>query len=248
MKIVKPLVFIAMLFADSVLAAVQTVHVYVDDGYPPYAFVENGKLQGYYPDIVRKVDELIPDYKIEMTGVAWKRALAEAESGRSHYLLPPYNNSKARPWMGYSDPILEETITMFCKKGAIAAANPKFPDDFTGKTIIVNAGFALGNTFSAAREKNLFNVIEEKTTERALIHLALRDGDCVANDRLVVNSALEKLPEHAKTMNLIESAKISSEKGYLGFATSHTPPWHADFMKKFNDALAIVLKTYKPKQ
>lgn len=34
------------------LAAPQAVVIYGDDGYPPYSYVEHGKLTGIYTDIV----------------------------------------------------------------------------------------------------------------------------------------------------------------------------------------------------
>lgn len=88
------------------------VTILVDGSYPPYSYLENGKLTGIYVDLVYQAAKLIDDkYSVELQAVPWKRGLAALENGDGFALLPPYKHIKRRPYIWpYSVPLQEEVV------------------------------------------------------------------------------------------------------------------------------------------
>ena len=64
------------------------VLVYGDDAYPPYSYAENGIARGIYSDILRRVFEDMPGYKIKIVPIPWKRGLKNAQVWARLRLIP----------------------------------------------------------------------------------------------------------------------------------------------------------------
>ena len=85
----KLLLVLGLVWTTSVFSQID-VTVYGDDSYPPYSYVENGKLTGIYTAILKKVFSQMPDYNVSIHSIPWKRGLAEIEQGKIFALYPPY--------------------------------------------------------------------------------------------------------------------------------------------------------------
>ena len=108
------LLFIGCLCATYSLSQTK-VEIYADDAYPPYAYVEDGKLTGIYTVVLKKIFQKMPDYNVEFKAIPWKRGLSLIEQGDIFALYPPYERPKERPYMQYDMAILDEALVVYCR-------------------------------------------------------------------------------------------------------------------------------------
>lgn len=240
------LLFGLALFSSSVWANARLeVVIYADESYPPYSYVEQGQLKGIYPEILRRVFELMPAYQIQLRPVAWKRGLALLENGQGFALIPPYFRPKERPYMSYSDILLTEETAVFCASEVVQQARRElWPDDFYQLKIAVNNGFAVGGLrFDEAVQKNLLQKDEGPGNRSNLLKLLNRRVDCYINDRLSILWELKRIyterPELEKQTQLVDAMTLSHEPAYLAYTTQlpQQYPYKADFNEQFNRAL-----------
>ncbi len=104
------------------------VTLYGDDSYPPYSFLNKGKIEGIYPHIMQQVAERIEGYDIKITLLPWKRALRLAKKGQIFAVFPPYYLPDRRPYFSeYSVPILPEETIAYCAKSILIPRVPAGP-------------------------------------------------------------------------------------------------------------------------
>ncbi|MBU2711239.1 transporter substrate-binding domain-containing protein, partial [Zooshikella harenae] len=101
------------LVLTNLVIAAESVTIIADEDYPPYSYKKDGKMAGIYTDILRAVFDAMPDYKVTIEGVPWKRGLKMMEDSDSFALYPPYKHA-GRPYMEYSMPILSEEVAVYC--------------------------------------------------------------------------------------------------------------------------------------
>lgn len=220
-RIISILIGLTSLVALFVNAATQ-VKIYGDDSYPPYSFVEKGKLTGIYTVILERAFAQMPDYQVALKPWPWKRGLKAIESGDIFALYPPYNRPKQRPFMEYDMAILDEELVVFCSKKVLSKPRPNWPNDYLGLTIGNNAGFSAGgDAFWSAVKAKKIKVQEAKGTPKNLLKLIAGRVDCYMNDGLSIQWELKKLQSEGKYdgASLVKGATISAEQGFLGFAT-----------------------------
>ncbi|MGF1740088.1 transporter substrate-binding domain-containing protein [Vibrio profundum] len=232
----KTVIALCTCFSLSTYAATN-VKVYGDDSYPPYSYQEKGKMTGIYTVILKKIFAQMPEYKVTIHGVPWKRGLAEIKEGKTFALYPPYKRVEARPYMQYDMPILDEKLVVVCRDKVLSQPRPSWPDDYMGLTIGNNSGFSAGgDKFYAAVKAGQIKINETKGTERNLLKLIAGRVDCYMNDAISIQWELKKLQETGKYSGsgVKEGAVISSEQGYLGFVTDGKKfPYKADFKQKY---------------
>lgn len=215
------------------------VTLYADEGYPPYSYTENNKLKGIYVEVLTEAMKYLPEYKLELVPLPWKRGLSYLETGRVLGLVPPYF-TKERHYIEFSLSFAVEHVVIFCHSKVVKM---KFPEDFKGLLIGINAGFSLADSFTEATEKKIIRVEEGKNNEINIKKLALKRIDCYANDRLSVYYTLSKLLNEAdvkpylKNMQLHEVAQIDTREAYIGYSKKYQASYKYDFMKKMNDAI-----------
>lgn len=223
-------------------AAPQAVTIYADDSYPPYSYIENGKLTGIYTAIIQKALERLPEYQVDLVAVPWRRGLAMVDNGQAFALYPPYFRPQERPHVRYSEPMLTEQVVVYCNAGVLAKRpSTRWPSDFYGLRIGINSGFLLGGQeFDAAARANLLKVDEAQGSRANLLKLLRARIDCYLNDRLSILWELERMKRDGviddRAQQVGEATIISSEQGYLGF-TDLSPeryPFREDFIQKFN--------------
>jgi len=221
------------------------VIVYADESYPPYSFIEKGQLVGIYPEIFRKAFARLPHYQVLIRPIAWKRGLLLLETGYGFALFPPYRRVQERPYMSYSESVLTELTSVFCRRSI--AENKKrmhWPEDFFGLKIAVNTGFATGGAYfeEAVREGKI--VKDEGPGNRSnILKLMLGRVDCYINDRLSILWELQRLQVAAqgqtKVDEIVEVMALSQEPAYLGFTNVHAENYtfKDDFVRELNSVL-----------
>lgn len=215
------------------------VTLYADEGNPPYTYFENNTLKGIYIEALVEAMKYLPDYKLELLPLPWKRGLSYLKTGRALGLVPPYF-IKGRNYIGLSISFATENVVIFCNS---KPKKMKFPEDFKRLLIGINAGYSLSDSFAEARKKKLIRVEEGKNNEINIRKLALQRIDCYANDRLSVYYTLKKLivdPEarpYLKNLQLHEVAQIDKREAFIGYSKKFQASYKNDFIKKMNNAI-----------
>lgn len=77
------LVLVLLLSATAALADVKVVNVGTEGVYSPFTYVdESGKLTGYDVEVIRLVDELLPDYEFNFVQTAWDGIFLALDAGK----------------------------------------------------------------------------------------------------------------------------------------------------------------------
>lgn len=237
------LVFVLAFALISVLGHAQTaVKIFGDDAYPPYSFKDNkGQMTGIYTLVLREIFDQMPEYRVSLEGYPWKRGLNEIERGKIFALYPPYKREKERPFMEYDMPILDEQLVVFCHEKVLLKPRKEWPKDYYGLTIGNNSGFAAGgDAFWAAVKRGDIKVEETKGTSKNLQKLIAGRIDCYMNDGLSIQWELKALQKQGKYngVSVKKGAVISSEQGFLGFATDGGAfPFKGDFKATYHQVL-----------
>lgn len=231
---------------SSAAAPPQPLVIYGDDGYPPYSYVENGQMKGIYTDILREALRTMPQYRVQLRPVPWKRGVLMMQTGEAFALYPPYALPGERPTVSYSAPLLTEHVAVFCNQEVAKRRKlASWPLDYRGLRIGVNAGFLVGDAaYHAAVREGTLKVDMAKGTRSNLLKLMHGRVDCYINDRLSVHWELQRLRREGQVLPAMlaikETAQLASQQGYLGYGPvlPATAPYRADFIARFNLALA----------
>ncbi|OMH29201.1 ABC transporter substrate-binding protein [Motiliproteus sp. MSK22-1] len=234
--VIRVLAVIALMFSGLSTAATK-VTIYGDNGYPPYSYNEFGnELSGIYTQILEQIFSRMPDYEVSLEGISWKDGLKLVEKGKIFALYPPYKRAQ-RPFMEYDAPILQEEQTVFCRKSVLETKRDTWPDDYLGLKVGNNAGYAVGgDKFWELVKSGDITVEEAESTSANLLKLIDGKLDCYMNDGLSIEWELKKLAKKGEYdgSSIQKSDVISSENGYLGFATNGDAfPYKDDFKAKY---------------
>ncbi len=222
------------------VSAAQKVVIVGDADYAPYTFMNGGKMDGIYVQILQKIFPQMDGYDIEFKLIPWKRGLALLEKGTAFGIVPPYYRPDQRPWMKpYSAPILKEEVAVFCNNKAMNKPRNTFPEDYYGLTFGNNLGYASGGKkFMDAAAAGKITLDESKGTESNIKKLATGRVDCYINDKQAVNWTIKQLESSGnlkgKASDIKESMVIGGEDAFIGFSDKVDA---ADFVKKFNALL-----------
>ncbi len=132
--------------------------------------------------------------------------------------------------MDYSDPILQETIAVFCQD-----IEKKWPQQYSNAKVGMNFGFAFPPSIFKIFRENKMQVFAFDNNEIALKYLQLKKIDCYVNDRdaVIYSNNLLRLPP------LKEISTLAQENSYLGFSQKFSSKYKFkdDFIKNFNTHL-----------
>ncbi len=222
------------LFAGSAIAS-QKVVVYGDDGYPPYSYRDGREIKGIYVNILREAFSRMDGYEVEIKTLPWKRLLGELEAGKIMAGFPPYKVA-SRPWMVYSEPILQENVVVFGLKSKVEGKTV-WPNDFYGSRVGLNHGFdyenLLGHEGNEAVKEGKLRVEEAMDSPTNLRKLAAGRIDLYVNDQLtdVSQFASEGDP-------VVIASVIGGQWGYLGFSPKKNSfPYSDDFRATFDKVI-----------
>lgn len=219
------------------------VTILADDNYYPYSFMDQGILTGAYTQIVKRVIQEMPRYKIKLQPIPWKRGLKLLKEGKAFALYPPYLKKDARPYIWpVSKPMLDEVTSIFCRNDVLIKPRPKWPDDYIGLIIGNNNGFQMGGAyFWELVSTGKIIVKEYKNNQTNLTKMLIsKETDCYMNDRQAVllswHKLINKSKWHKDVTAMSEGAIISKEQGHLGFTNRDKGFFHykKDFLNNFN--------------
>ena len=237
--------------ANNAFAEKTNVTIYSDDSYEPYAYEDsNGNNKGIYTKILLKIFDQMPEYRVKILAIPWKRAMSDLESGNVFAVYPPYFRPKERTFIGYySAPIIEEKIVVYTRLDLLKQARPNWPEDWSGLKIGIFSGTIdiAGTKFKEALENGDLTISETKGNDSNLLKLALGRVDAYVNDEIAILYALSQLRRSGKwNKNFPElgvGAVVNSEQGYLAYSQFDSKyKFSQDFRKKFD---AILIKMQK---
>lgn len=232
--------YLILILSNQAWAEDKVIQMVTDINYPPYSYVEDGKSTGIYVDIVMQASRKISGYKIKITPLPWKRGLFEVESGRVPIIIAAYKRPIKRPYLAYSDPMLLESVAIFCHKRVTLQARDKFPDDFKNLRVGVHNGFLMGDEVSKAEADGIIFLEKYSGSTSIFRHMLNNRLDCYINDRLAILHELKNLPKPLKDTRekIIEVLKIRFDHTYLGTSlnTERFPELNA-FITQFNSEL-----------
>lgn len=223
--------------------ASEHVVLYGDADYPPYSFVDNGQFTGMYVDILHKAAELLnPAYEVELVPVPWKRGLKYLETGEGLALFPPGLKKERTYIQTYSVPLYRETVVVFCNDRIMIKHPKEFPDDFTGLTMGINAGFLLSERLMQAVRSQVVKVEAGPNNESNLRKLAARRIDCYVSDRAAALFSAKQLRKAEPRFDFVptEATTLSGEDTFIGYSGLANPPYKADFIKQMDAALTTL--------
>ena len=124
----------------------------VDENAPPFMYLHHEQAAGIYPRIIVEAFRR-KNIPVKVNAIPWKRALAEAKSGRAGIAGLYWTEERAR-YFDFSDPLLTEKILIYVRSDSV------FPftslNDLKGKKLATISGWVYGNEFDKARASGLF--------------------------------------------------------------------------------------------
>jgi len=240
----KQLFAIAMLCLSGSASAGPLV-IYADDGYPPYTYVEQGRLTGIYTQIVQRALDSMPQYRAELRAVPWQRGISLLQAGKIFAMYPPYAMRAERPDLVYSVPLMTEHVVVFCHSGVAAQRRPvRWPEDYHGLRIGLNTGFLVADAgFIASKKAGHFVMDTAKGIRTNLLKLMRGRIDCYINDRLSTQWEWQRLQREGQIapgmLSLQEMTQLADQQVYLAFSRKYVQaePFRDDFMRQFNAAV-----------
>lgn len=213
--------------------------------YPPYSYMDEGIPRGIFHDIFAELSDRMDGYRIEIEILPWKRALKSVETGTHIAVFPPYYWPEQRPWITtYSEPILKETVAVFCQPDILKTARTSWPEDYFGLTIGLGLGsLAAGPEFFKAAEEGKLTHLPIPL-ESIIPHLLAGKVDCVVQDNYVLHYHHRKYAGPRELGEKLESyaemgVRVSEHWAYLGFNDDPKGlfPYRDDFLEKINTAI-----------
>nr|WP_275442998.1 transporter substrate-binding domain-containing protein [Pseudoalteromonas sp. OOF1S-7] len=250
------ILFICGVFAAFIVRATSPVPVTIlaDDSYPPYSYVQDGKLVGIYPTLIQEAAKLIKEeYLVELRPIPWKRGVAALENGEAFALMPPYIHRDTRPFIWpYSVALKQEEVVAFCNPGVTLQHIEQRDNELPPINIGLNAGFLiLDEVLKQARKAGRIIVWENKNTRANIVKLYKKRVDCYINDRLSTLIGISDLQEQLPGMtaqSFVEDRVVLSRSAHIGYLKGYEGkyPYKADFIAKMDEALNTVLQKATP--
>ena len=192
----RTLSFIAMLLVSIPLfAEVIDIKLVGTKNYPPFAYLEDGEFRGLLVDIVRAVDDNLPQYKIQLEAEAMTNIRERLGKGDASGFLGSYFAINEWPEVyPYSYPIFHEQMAVICNARFSKGAQLTWPQDFKGVKLGVIRNYTGWRKYGAkARDLGTFNVIELPSPEVALQAVQNEALECVLFEETVFNEVSKQL-------------------------------------------------------
>ncbi|GHF94067.1 substrate-binding periplasmic protein [Thalassotalea marina] len=238
--------FTAVLLCISIITKAQEpyiVEILADEQYPPYSYVEDGKLKGVYINLVTKAAQLLaPTYQVKLVAMPWKRALAQIENGKAFAILPPYKHPELRPFIfPYSTPLHEENVAVYCHRNFNLSIFFEAESKKRPANLGINSGYIiLDDKYVDAVENNRIVIRENKSTQSNIKKLLKGRIDCYANDELTITFSLKAESANTSIYKLYEKKDtIGAHTAHIGYSNvlPEQFPYKADFIEKMNSAI-----------
>ncbi len=245
-----------MLLAMSLsLQAKVEVKIHVDDGYPPYSYVKDGRVQGLYIEILTAAFDKMADYSVIFEPVPWNRGKHLMERGEGFAFSPTYFHAHDWPYLyPYSYPLYEETVLVICNSKVNSATSLQWPSDFIGKTIGNMRGYDGwgGAEFRTLLHQKAINYHEVDGANLLLMMVASGRNDCILMEKLAYQYHMKKLKTSGQYksethLRLFQAAIAGRDDGYIGYSepgiASGQYPWQKAFRRALDGTLYQMKKS-----
>ncbi len=236
----------SLLWICSASGQVQNVVVYCDSDYIPYSYEKSGRANGIYANVLKIAFSRMQGYHVTIKPINWKKGLKRIEKGEIFALYPPYYRPKKRPYMDYTEPIIDEGFDIFSYADLAPTLGKNWPEDYKGKTIGINKGFNIPK-MNEAKHLGVKFIESDSTTN--ILELASGRLDAYIHDKNAMLWQLKILRNSGKYdedihQELVLVANISREQGYLGFTNRDHGKFafKKDFVQQFNSIIKQMKK------
>lgn len=107
--------------------------------FPPFEYMEKGKIVGYSSDLLAIIMEDLPAVKVNQLDIPWQGILPGLAAGKFDFIVTSVTATKERAERyALSIPIADATVALLVKKNA----EIKFPNDLAGKVVGSQTGSA----------------------------------------------------------------------------------------------------------
>ncbi len=231
MSLYKKIVFLWVVFVLMPLSASAftdgVLKVVVDAYNPPNMYLRDGRAAGLYPLLLKTIFERMHE-EVEIDAVPWKRAMHMGAQGRVG-VGGIYKTNERLMLYDFSDPVYNELLLVFARKGASFAFNGV--DDLRGKKVGIILGWSYGAEFDNAKADGLFEV--EPVNRDYLNFKKLSEGrlDCVVASR---ESGLFEIASNQYLNIVVLENSLLINPTYVAFAKHMNKK---PLLLRFNEAL-----------
>jgi polar amino acid transport system substrate-binding protein len=166
--------------------------------FPPFEYVENGKIVGYSADLLELIMQDLPGVKLNRRDVPWQGILPGLAAGKFDYIVTAVTATKERyDRYALSLPIADATVAFLVRKDS----DIKSAADVAGKVVASQTGSAqlkalLGyGEKLAAKGESFKDVREYVSFDEAFADLAAGRVDAVAQAFPNLADAVKKRPD-----------------------------------------------------
>jgi polar amino acid transport system substrate-binding protein len=166
--------------------------------FPPFEFVQDGKIEGYSADLLAEIMKDLPGVKANRLDVPWQGILPGLAAGKFDFIVTSVTATKERyERYSLSLPIADATVALLVR----ADSDIKTPEDSADKIVASQTGSAqlqalqgLGEKLAAAGKK-FSDVREYVSFDEAYADLAAGRVDAVAQSFPNLADAVKKRPD-----------------------------------------------------
>ena len=165
--------------------------------FPPFEFVEKGKIVGYSSDMLNLIMKDLPDVKVKQLDIPWQGILPGLAAGKFDFIVTSVTATKERAERyALSVPIADATVALLVKK----SSKIKSPEDVSGKVVASQTGSAQLKALQtladklAAQGKPVKKIQEYVSFDEAYADLAVGRVDAVAQSFPNLADAVKKRP------------------------------------------------------
>lgn len=171
--------------------------------FPPFNYIEDGKLTGIDIDIVEEMAKQL-DIKVKILSATWKGVMLQIKAGRVDGGFSAFLAPERQKFSIYTAPLHYEAMHLFVKRDA------SFPftslHDLEGKVIAIEKGAFISKEFQLATNAQSVIVHEGKNTNN-LRMLGINRLDGVIGHLEVMQYHLKKLDLHQRIIPLASIGK-----------------------------------------
>ncbi|MBF0099533.1 MAG: amino acid ABC transporter substrate-binding protein [Desulfobacterales bacterium] len=155
-----------IIFAYSSLSAETILKLATVDNFPPFAFIDNGKLTGVAVDVIHEMANRI-GIKVQIKAHSWIRVIESVKDGSSDGGFSAFMTEERKEFCLYTGIIQYEQYHVFVKKGKEFSFSQL--SDLYGKTIGIDRGVFVSRDFQQAVNDHKF--ILEEVNDMAVLNV-----------------------------------------------------------------------------
>jgi len=185
---------------------VETIYVGTQNDYPPFCFVDaKGVLSGYDVEVIKTLNEKLPQYKFEFVAGAWDSIFLSLESEKTQIVADQIakNAERTQKYLFSDESYFRAETVIIVKEGD---GNIKTIDDLVGK----NVGGLVGDSYTQLLEEynkshdNKINIKYTDSSAQASIYRDVESGrlDAYVNDPIMSKANIK---EQGLKLKIIEA-------------------------------------------